>query len=94
MSKVMRKTIRRKYGHVSYAFESDYVHIYNLYVYPQFRQQGKGEELLTAAIKAIRSTGYRGEIQIVAIPTENSISKTKLRNFYKRHGLGVYTYYG
>ncbi len=90
----MEKVIRNKFGHVSYAFESDYVHIYNLYVKPEFRRQGKANELLATAIKGIKNTGYTGEIQIVAIPKENSIPLKNLRNFYESLGLTVYEYYG
>lgn len=89
--------IKSKYGHCEYSFEKDlkgdYVHIYNLFVYPAFRRQGKAKELIQTAIDFIRETGYGGEIQIVAKPRDASISKEKLISFYKNMGLEVFEYY-
>lgn len=87
-------TIRNKFGNCNYAFEDDYVHIYNLFVYPRFRKQGKAKKIIQAAIEAIRKTGYRGTIQIVANPKNDSISLEKLISFYENMGLEVFTYYG
>jgi len=89
--------IENNFGYCEYDFERDsigeYVHIFNLYVYPDFRKRGNAKMLLNEAIKAIRNTGYSGEIQIVAIPTENSISKENLKMFYKSLGLKVFEQY-
>ncbi len=86
--------IQNNFGYCDYEFEKDYVHIYNLFVYSEFRRQGKAKEILHAAIDAIRKTGYRDTIEIVAIPKENSISLEKLVSFYKDMKLEVFTYYG
>jgi len=86
--------IERVYGHCEVGFESDYVHIFNLFVYPEYRRQGKAKELLNIAIDEIRKTGWEKEIQIVAIPQSDSISLQKLKLFYESLGLSVYDYYG
>ena len=86
--------IKTEFGYCEYSFESDFVHIYNLFVYPEFRRQGRAKELLRLAIVAVRDTSYKGEIKIVAKPKENCISLVNLIKFYKEMGLGVYTYYG
>jgi ribosomal protein S18 acetylase RimI-like enzyme len=72
---------------------NEYVHIYNLFIHPKFRRQGKAKILLQNAIECIRKTGYNGEIQIVAEPQENSICKENLITFYKSMGLVVYECY-
>lgn len=90
--------IKNKYGHCEYSFEKDssgdYVHIYNLFVYPKFRRQGQAKILIQMAVDSIRKTRYDREIQIVADPVDNSISKDKLISFYKSMGLKVFEYYG
>ena len=104
----MCKEVINAFGHCAYGFEQDsyideeenkvdgeyYVHIYNLFVYPEFRRQGKSREILQAAIDAIRETGHRGTIKIVANPKEDNVSKEKLISFYEDMGLEVFTYYG
>jgi len=45
------------YGFCKYIFENDYVHIYDLYVRPEYRNLGTGRKLLLQAIKEIRETG-------------------------------------
>lgn len=86
--------IKNNFGYCSYGFEVDYVHIYDLFVYPKFRRQGKGKEILNTAIDAIRETGYKGKIQIVANPKEKGVNLKKLTSFYKSIGLEVFKYYG
>jgi len=86
--------IKNKFGYCGYAFESDYVHIYNLYTYPGFRQQGKAVLILHTVIAAIRNTGYSGTIQIVAAPKESFVDRVRLSSFYARMGLHVFEYYG
>lgn len=81
-------------GRCEYAFEADYVHIYNLYVLPQFRRQGHARRLLQSAIDAIRARGYTGEIKVVALPTEDNVDVERLRLFYVGMGLSVFAYYG
>jgi hypothetical protein len=46
------------------------------------------------AIGAIRGFGYNGKIQIVANPKENWVNVEKLRSFYEKMGLEVFSYYG
>lgn len=87
--------IKNEFGKCNYSFESDYVHIFNLYIYPEYRRQGKARKMLASAINAIRNTGYNGAIQIVAMPYDDcGISAEKLSEFYKSMGLDVYSYYG
>ena len=85
--------VANNFGSVEYSFEEDYVHIYNLYVKPEYRNQGNAKVLLEQAIAEIRNTGWEDEIQIVCNP-EKEIDKEKLKRFYKRMGLSVYDYYG
>lgn len=89
--------IKNKYGKCEYDFENDslgsYVHIYNLFVLPIHRRQGKAKELLQMVIEAIRKTGYKDKIQVVAVPTGNSISKGNLISFYENIGLEVFECY-
>jgi ribosomal protein S18 acetylase RimI-like enzyme len=85
--------VETEFGYCYYSFEEDYVHVYDLYVYPKFRRLGHARELLELAIKGIRDTGYNGDIQIVALPRECSISGIKLKNFYKSMGFIVFEAY-
>ena len=89
--------IKNEYGKCEYAFEKDalgdYVHIYNLFVFPEYRKQGKAKELLQIAIEAIRKAGHTKEIQIVAQPMDSSINKEKLISFYRSIGLEVFDCY-
>ncbi len=89
--------IKNEFGYCSYSFENDkrgnYVHIYNLYVYPNFRKRGKAREILQTVINNIRKIGYNGGIWIVANPKENSIELDKLVEFYKSMGLTVFSAY-
>lgn len=89
--------IENEFGKCEYSFEEDgigeYVHIYNLYVYPRFRRQGKAKELLIKAIKEIKESEEVKEILIVADPREDSISREALAAFYRRLGLKVFECY-
>lgn len=91
------RQIKSIFGYCYFAFETDsvgsYVHIYDLYIYPEYRKQGKARELLKTAINGIRQLGYTEEIHIVASPTEDSIDKLKLVSFYRSMGLVVYDCY-
>ena len=86
--------IRNDHGRCEYAFEDDFVHIYNLFVFPNYRGQGRAREILQTAINVIRSTGYTGAIQIVASPEAEDVNVEKLKLFYTGMGLDVYSYYG
>ena len=79
-------SVDKLFGRCDWSIEKDYVHIYNLYVVPCFRRQGKAKILLQTAIDQIRLAGYVGAISIVGT--------SKLRSFYTRMGLEVYDYYG
>ena len=78
--------IENIYGYCYYEFKDDYVHIYNLFIKPSFRRQGKAKDLLKIVISKIRNTGWKDEILIV---TDNK----KLRSFYERLGLKTYSCY-
>lgn len=85
--------IKSKFGFCEYNFEEDYVHIYNLFVYPEYRRKGKAKELLQNAILNIRKTGWLEEIQIVVDPKNKEVDREKLFDFYKSLGLTVYGCY-
>lgn len=89
--------IENEFGYCEYGFEHDslgeYVHIFNLFVCKEFRKNGHAKRLINEAIDKIRETGYLGKIQIVANPSDNSISKEKLIAFYKSLGLEVFESY-
>ena len=86
--------IKNEYGECDYSFESDYVHIYNLFVYPEHRRKGNARKILKRSIAEIRETGYEGEIQIVADPKDETINVKRLIRFYESMGLKVFEYYG
>ena len=79
--------IHNAFGSCEYEFKPDYVHIFNLFVKPEFRLLGKARELLQIAIKKIRETGHKKDILIVT-------DSKKLKIFYESLGLKVYNYYG
>lgn len=85
--------IKNNFGYCSYSFEDDYVHVYNLFVYHKFRNQGKAREILQNAIDEIRKTSCM-KIQIVADPKESCVNLEQLILFYKEMGFEVFTYYG
>jgi ribosomal protein S18 acetylase RimI-like enzyme len=86
--------IENEYGYCEYSFEKDYVHIYNLFIKPEYRRKGHARKLLQITISEIRKTGYDGEIDIVAQPDNGTIPIDALIKFYKSLGLDVYNYYG
>lgn len=91
----MNSIVDNEFGYCHYAIDQDelgiYAVIYSLYVYPDFRRQGKARELLQKCIYEIRQTGYKDDILIEAVPQENSISVNDLVLFYKSLGLKVIT---
>lgn len=89
----MDDVIKNKFGYCKYGFEDNYVHIYDLFIYPEFRQQGQARKILKEVIDAIRKL-YNGTIQIVANPKEIFVDKCKLKQFYKSMGFEVFDYYG
>ena len=82
------------FGHCSWSFEEDYVHIYILFVKKSRRGKGHARFLLQRAIEDIRKAGYMEKISIVADPSDSSVDKIKLANFYVRMGFKVFEYYG
>jgi GNAT superfamily N-acetyltransferase len=87
--------ISTEYGYcrIGYKPEEDYVHIHDLFVFPEHRNQGRAREILLKAIECIKPNGY-DEIQIVCNPIEEGIDKERLKRFYESLGLKVYEYYG
>lgn len=80
--------IHNKYGYCYYSIDSNNIAIiFNLYVEPNYRRKGHAKNLLQLAIGEIMKTGYSKEIQIEALPRENSIDIKDLIAFYKRMGL-------
>ena len=86
--------INKNRSSVDFEFKEDYVHIYNLYVYPKYRNQGEAKKLLQDSINWIRELNWKDEIQIVCNPTEEGIDKERLRKLYESFGLKVFAYYG
>jgi len=81
---------RMKYGYCCFEIEQgENPIIFNLYIYPSYRRQGYGRKILQRIINDIRKTGYAGEIDIVASPLEDSISREKLISFYSTMGLNI-----
>lgn len=90
----MSGKIKIKGGYCNWAITPDFIHIYDLFVSPKYRGQGKAKYLLQRAIDVIRESGYFGDIYIVANPKEKSVNKDRLTSFYESMGLIVYDYYG
>ena len=63
--------------------------IYNLYVEPEYRKQGKATYLIKLAIEEIKLTGYDGKIGVSVEPKEKSISEKDLKAFYEKMGLVI-----
>jgi predicted GNAT family acetyltransferase len=92
-------TVKSKIGYCKYIIEpnkyfvgygnKELAVIWHLYIYPEYRKQGKAKEILKYIIDKIRNTGYKGDIGIQANPQENSISQRELEKFYKNLGLKI-----
>jgi len=89
--------IENEFGYCYYLFDHDcteddklYAEVYKLYIYPEFRRQGKARDILQQVIEEIRKTGYLDDIRIEVSPKEESISLEKLTLFYKCMGFKVY----
>jgi GNAT superfamily N-acetyltransferase len=63
--------------------------IYNLYVFPKYRQKGYSKILLNFVISMIKQTGYTGNIYVEPKPKENSINVVDLIKYYKSMGLTI-----
>jgi ribosomal protein S18 acetylase RimI-like enzyme len=88
-----RNHVQTSNGFCDWSHEGHYAHIYNLFVYTQFRGQKKAETILHLAIDQIREAGHQGEIRIVAA-AENPDLEKRLASLYARLGLAVCEYYG
>jgi len=86
-----------KFGYCYYSFEDEhgpeYVHIYNLFVFHDYRGQRKARVILQKAIDEIRENEYMGDIEIVARSNDNSIDTGILEKFYESMDLKVFPCY-
>ena len=80
--------IQNRFGYCFYEIKETSAVIYNLYVHPEYRLQGKSQMLLRHVINEIRYIGYNGEIEIETLPRDN-INLEKLKSFYERMGFKV-----
>lgn len=81
--------VKTENGYCCYSEYNDEMLIFNLYVYEEFRCKGESRNLICQCITNIRNSGYTGAIKIQADPSEDSIPKDKLTEFYKSMGLVV-----
>jgi hypothetical protein len=82
--------IHDKYGYCYYyIYKNKNPIIYNLYTELEYRRKGYAKKHLQFVINEIRKMGYINEIEIEAIPRENSIDYKKLISFYKSMGLKI-----
>ena len=82
--------VHDKYGYCYYSLEPNKTPvIFNLFIEPEYRRIGHAKRLLKYIIREIRDSGYKGAIEIEAIPREASISLIKLFTFYKSLDLKV-----
>lgn len=80
--------IHDKFGYCYYSIEPETKPvIYNLYVEPEYRQQGHARRLLLFVLGEIHKSGYFGPVEIEADPREGSIQRDRLVAFYKSLGL-------
>ena len=87
----MDRYVSTEYGYCYYDIESyEYPLIYNLFVHPEFRNQGKSKQLLALVISSIRGTGSTLPITISAVPFDScDVDRTKLESMYVGLGLIV-----
>lgn len=85
----MEDFIQNRFGYCFYDTQRIPALIYNLYVNPEHRRQGRAKRLLEVVIHEIRAAGYKGVIAIEAVPKEGVISLEKLRSFYEKMGLKI-----
>ena len=90
----MKNNISNDYGYCHYCVcnEKDCSMIYNLYVEKEYRRKGHAKDLVQKSIDKIREHGYEGNIKVIAIPEEDSISKKDLTEFYIKMGLEISDY--
>lgn len=80
--------VQNKFGYCFYEVYGTTTLIYNLYVYPEYRQQGKAKMLIRHVINEIRGAGCTGEIMVQCCP-KGGIDPEKLKSFYERMGLKI-----
>lgn len=80
--------VQNEFGYCFYTFDN-FPLIYGLYVYPEYRRQGKAKQLLQEVIDIMNEVGY-DEIYIEAKPKDNSIGLTELVDFYEKMGLIIF----
>ena len=78
--------IQNRFGYCFYEIKDGSALIYNLFVHPEFRRQGKAKRLLQLVINEIRESRYTGPIKIEA-EQRAGIDLRRLTEFYKRMGL-------
>lgn len=81
--------IQNRFGYCFYECKKDSALIYNLFVYPEFRRQGKAKRLLRLVINEIRDSGYAGAINITVSPKDESVNIDRLSSFYQILGLKI-----
>jgi ribosomal protein S18 acetylase RimI-like enzyme len=75
--------IERSWGWCSYRVEADHVYLIDIYVLPQYRQHGKGTELLAAVENVARECGRPAVLGSIATNVQGA---DKMYNIM--HGLG------
>ena len=81
--------IQNKFGYCFYCVDPNSAIIYNLYVHPEFRNQGNSKKLLKYVIMEIQELGHVGDILIEVAPKEGSIPSDVLEDYYKKFGLKI-----
>lgn len=87
----MKDSISNDYGHCYYCVcvNENCAFIYNLYVNKEHRRKGHAKQFIQQAINKIREIGYEKDIEIIAEPEEESITKDDLIKFYEKMNLKV-----
>lgn len=87
---IFQNVIEDDFGYCCFLFdEKGQAIVYNLYVYAEYRRQGKAKYILQKVINEIKVSGYNGQILIEAKPREDSVDIENLIAFYKTMGLKV-----
>lgn len=66
----------------------------HLEVYPEFRKMGYGKELMDAAVKHVKSRGYKTMYLLASPIGVNKIDLDVLTDFYKNYGFEIIKDYG
>jgi len=83
--------VQDKFGYCFYCIEpGERVFIYNLYVRPEARRQGRARRYLQYLIDEIRNAGYKDEIEIEIAPFGESVPREALERLYRSLGLTIY----